>query len=206
MLNKLSSVNFALPSPVVLLGSMQGEQVNFMTAAWVTRANILPPMYAVCIGRYQHSAVGILDKKAFSLTVPSKKMMGTVDYCGMVSGSDVDKSSFFNTFAGEQTGMPIVADAPLSLECTLYQSVELPSHYAFFGEVKTVWCDGTCMTDGEVDPEKLDMYFLSLPDERYWGLGACAGKAWDLGNKDFGVDTPAVSLDVWASMRLEGLQ
>jgi flavin reductase (DIM6/NTAB) family NADH-FMN oxidoreductase RutF len=49
-------------------------------------------------------APGIRETGAFSISVPSTSMAEVTDYCGMVSGKKVDKSTEFELFSGDLDG------------------------------------------------------------------------------------------------------
>ena len=51
---------------------------------------------------------------------------------------------------------PRVADAAITMECVLYDSVPIHDRLMILGEVRYVHIDETALTDGEVDMRKLD--------------------------------------------------
>jgi flavin reductase (DIM6/NTAB) family NADH-FMN oxidoreductase RutF len=51
---------------------------------------------------------------------------------------------------------PRVADAPISLECRLYDTVSLPTSTLVLGEVVHVHADESVLSDGKVDVRKVD--------------------------------------------------
>jgi len=44
-----------------------------------------------------------------------------------------------------------------------------------------VYAEESLLTDGHPDPEKVNPFVLSMPDNRFWGLGDCVGRAWHEG-------------------------
>ena len=46
-------------------------------------------------------------------------MMEKTDFCGLVSGRDIDKAALFDVFYGELKTAPMITECPLSLECRL---------------------------------------------------------------------------------------
>ncbi|NCD31814.1 MAG: flavin reductase family protein [Spartobacteria bacterium] len=179
MLNKLPDNNMFLPMTNCIIGTMADQMPNFAAIAWVTRANMLPPMLAVCIGKKQQSGEVIADTGTFSLSIPGTKLLKKYDYIGTTSGRTIDKSNVFPHFFSEKTGMPIISDAAMACECVVNKQVELPSHNVFIGEILSTWCQADCITDGAPDIQKMNPFFLSMPDDRYWSLGENIGRAWD---------------------------
>ena len=77
--------------PVFLVGVYLDGKANVMTAAGTGFANGQPPMVSVPFRRGRYTLSGILENKAFSLNIPSVDLIKEVDYCGTVSGLNVDK-------------------------------------------------------------------------------------------------------------------
>ena len=78
---------------------------------------------------------------------------------------------------------PLIKDAAVALACRLVQTVELPSHNLYIDEIIEAWSDQAFMTGTKLDLKKMDVFFLSMPDNRYWSLGQVLGKAWNADNK-----------------------
>jgi flavin reductase (DIM6/NTAB) family NADH-FMN oxidoreductase RutF len=174
--------SIGFPMPVALLGTRYKGRPNFMTVAWLTRANFQPPQIAVAVGRAHASAAAVVSNGCFSLSFPNRQQLVATDYVGMVSGSRSDKSKVFPLFHGEQNAAPMVADCPVTMECRLAASLELPTNTLFVGEVVKVYADEEYITDGTIDLRKTDPLLLSMPDNHYWPLGAePIGKAWSAG-------------------------
>jgi flavin reductase (DIM6/NTAB) family NADH-FMN oxidoreductase RutF len=171
------------PMPVTLVGAMTQGRANFMAAAWVTRVGHKPPLIGVSINRRQLTGQAIRETGAFSLCLPGPELVELTDYCGLVSGRNVDKSALFDVFFGETAGAPMIRQCPLCLEMTLAQIVELPQHAFFIGEIVAGWADGEALTNGEPDVEKYKPLLLTMPDNRYWTLGDSPADAWSVGKK-----------------------
>jgi flavin reductase (DIM6/NTAB) family NADH-FMN oxidoreductase RutF len=164
-----------------ILGSHIAGRVNFMALGWLTRANFKPPMIGICVNKGNMTCDGILEKKEFSINVPSTDMVAITDYCGLVSAKKTDKSGLFKVFYGQLKHAPLITDCPINVECKVAESVELPTNYFFIGEVVGVYTEEHFLTKGALDPEKVKPFVLSMPDNRFWGLGECVGKAWHEG-------------------------
>lgn len=179
----IGSNAFLYPMPVVLVGAQVDGKVNFMTVAWTTRVNFKPPLAAVCISKTHHTARGIAQTQQFSINIPSAAMVQQTDYCGIVSGKSKDKSTLFEVFYGELAQAPMIADCPLTMECRLQQTVDLPSNFVFIGEIVHAYAEESCLTDGNPDIKKIDPVVLTMPDNGYWAVGDYVAKAWSVGKK-----------------------
>ena len=161
-----------------ILGSHVGGKANFMALGWLTRCNFKPPMIAIAVNKSHQTAKGILENEEFSINVPSTNMVAITDYTGLVSGKKTDKSELFDIYYNQLKNAPLIQECPLNVECRLAEKVALPTNYVFIGEVVGVHAEESILTDGHPDPDKLDLFVLSMPDNRYWKLGENAGRAW----------------------------
>lgn len=172
---------FIPPMPVSLVGARVDGKANFMTVAWLTRVNFDPPMLAVAVGSGHHTPRGIQENRTFSVCLPGPALLEKTDYCGLYSGVRVDKAGLFEVFYGDLETAPLIAECPLCVECALSRVVDLPSNLLFIGDVAAVHADESVLTDGVPDPTKFAPLLLTMPDNRYWGLGEPLGRAWHAG-------------------------
>lgn len=166
-----------------ILGSHVHDKANFMALGWLTRCNFKPPMIAIGVNKSNQSCNGILDNGEFSVNVPSTDMVAVTDYIGLVSAKKIDKSKLFEVYYGQLKTAPLIKECPLNVECRVVEKVELPTNYLFIGEVVGVHAEESLLTDGHPDPEKISPFVLSMPDNRFWGLGGCVGRAWQEGKR-----------------------
>jgi flavin reductase (DIM6/NTAB) family NADH-FMN oxidoreductase RutF len=169
------------PMPVTIIGTVTDGKPNFMTAAWLTKLHSDPPLIGVSLGLKQHTAKGIRQCGEFSVNCPSVNQAALVDYCGLVHGYEEDKASHIEVFEGSLESAPMVRQCPLTMECRLNQTIELPKDYFFIAEVISVYANESVLTDGKVDPVKLKPFVLTMPDNGYWALGERVGEAWEIG-------------------------
>jgi flavin reductase (DIM6/NTAB) family NADH-FMN oxidoreductase RutF len=173
--------NFFVPMPVVLVGTQVEGKANFMAVGWCTRANADPPMIVCAIGNHHHTPKGISQTGTFSVNIPSRDLLEKTDYCGLVSGAKVDKSTVFEVFYGNLRTAPMIRECPVTLECRLVQSVPLPTNTLYIGEIAGAWADPSVMKYGKPDFPSMDPLLLTMPDNTYHTLGSNAGKAWNAG-------------------------
>ena len=179
---KIDNNAFVYPMPTVLVGSIVQGRANFMAVGWVSRVNFKPPMIGIALGPH-FTNQGIEAHKAFSVNIPSISMLEKTDYCGMVSGSETDKSGLFDIFYGELKGAPLINECPVCAACRLHGRVRLPTNTLFIGEIIEVYSEDRYLTDGKPDLRKISPFMLTMPDNHYWGVGNHVGKAWSAGNK-----------------------
>lgn len=171
------------PMPVTVVGANVDGKPNFLPVAWICRVNGSPPMLAISLNKLHHTARGIRESQSFSVNFPGTNMAELVDYCGLVSGKETDKSNLFAVFYGELKTAPMIESYPLSLECKLIDVHELPTNDLFIGEIIGSYADEDCFSDGKLDIKKMDPLLLSMPDNRYWRVGDYVGDAWRMGRR-----------------------
>jgi len=167
--------------PTVLVGANVKGRANYMTAAWATVACMAPPMVCVAINKVRYTAKGIEENKTFSLNIPSARQVVETDHCGLVSGSQADKSGVFRSFYGRLRTAPLAEECPVNIECRLFKSMECGSHILFIGEIEEIHADPSCLTDKKPDIAKINP--LIYAQAAYFGVGKEIEKAFSAGKK-----------------------
>jgi flavin reductase (DIM6/NTAB) family NADH-FMN oxidoreductase RutF len=171
------------PMPCSVVGADIDGKANYLTIAWFSMVNPDPPYLAVSMGKSHYTNSGIKANGTFSMNIPSVEMAEKVDYCGVVSGREIDKAAIFETFYGKLETAPMIKEFPFNVECRLIQTVELPAEELFIGEIIIAYCDENCLTGGVPDLMKINPFILSMSDKRYRALGQDIGAAWEIGKK-----------------------
>lgn len=171
------------PLPALLVGTTVEGKANFMTAAWGSIANAEPPMLCVAIRRSRHTRKGIEPGGRFSVNIASASQARQVDFCGIQSGSKVDKAQRcgFTVFHGASDTAPLIAECPVNMECVVTQIVELPTHSLIIGEIVQSHVSEDCLTEGKLDAVKLDPIIYVTSSRKYARLGEAVGDAFSAG-------------------------
>jgi flavin reductase (DIM6/NTAB) family NADH-FMN oxidoreductase RutF len=167
--------------PAVLVGANVKGKPNYMTAAWATVACMAPPMVCVALNKQRYTVLGIGENGTFSLNIPSAAQVIGTDHCGLVSGTQEDKSKVFTSFYGKVKTAPMAEECPVNIECTLFKSVDCGSHNLYIGEVAEIHADKACTTDGK--PDVLKIHPIVYSQATYWGIGKELDKAFSAGRK-----------------------
>jgi flavin reductase (DIM6/NTAB) family NADH-FMN oxidoreductase RutF len=176
---------FCLPWTQTILGTHIGGRVNFMALDWLTRVNYSPPMLGICVNKVNASCSAVRAGGQFSINVPGVDMVAVTDYTGLVSGNKVDKSGLFKVFYGKELpSAPMIAACPVTMACKVIREVELPTNVFFIAEILNIYTEERFLSDGKPDVKKIKPFLLSMPDNNYWAVGECVGRAWSEG-KDF---------------------
>ena len=131
--------------------------------------------------KQHYTTKGMAETKTFSVNIPSSGLLEKTDYCGMVSGNNTDKSGIFDVVYGSLKTAPMIRECPVTLECQLVQTVPLPTHNLYIGEISGAYANGRVIKGGRPDFAEIDPLLLTMPDNRYWTLGKYAGDAWRAG-------------------------
>jgi flavin reductase (DIM6/NTAB) family NADH-FMN oxidoreductase RutF len=181
---KLGPQTLLYPMPAVLVGSKVGEKPNFMTAAWCGIAAHKPPAVSVALRKERHTLKGVKEHGTFSINVASADLVKKVDYIGIYSGKDRDKSQIFEIFYGILKTAPLIRECPLNLECKVIHLLDLDSHTLVVGEIVETYISESCLTDGKADPEKVDPLVYTPGARKYQRLGDVIGKAYQVGKDE----------------------
>jgi flavin reductase (DIM6/NTAB) family NADH-FMN oxidoreductase RutF len=88
---------------------------------------------------------------------------------------------FCDNALGKTTGVPMIDDCPLCMECSLVKVVDLPTNEVFIGEIMGAYANTECCSDGKPDIKKIRPITLTMPDNQYWETGNNVGNAWGIG-------------------------
>ncbi|MDD2851922.1 MAG: flavin reductase family protein [Desulfuromonadaceae bacterium] len=185
----IGNQNVLYPTPVTIVGALVNGKANFLNVAHVGILNAgAPHLISLSMYKGHYTNIGIREQKTFSVNILSQDQMVEMDYVGMVSGGNTDKSDVFETFYGAIKTAPIIRNCPLSMECRLVDIYELKTHEVFIGEVVATYADEAVLTDGNVDMAKVKPLLFDMNSMQYWSLGQAVGKCWNVGKQYRGKD------------------
>ncbi len=187
MKKSLGATTIAYPVPVWVIGTYDSYgKPNVSTVAWGGICCSRPPCVAISLRKATYSHGNIVERKAFTVNIPSEKYVKEADYFGTVSGRDADKfgETGLTSVKSELVDAPYVKEFPLVLECKLLHTIEIGLHTEFIGEIMDVKADeGVLGKDGLIDVEKLRPVIFAPDTAGYYGIGKNIGKAFSIGKK-----------------------
>ncbi len=165
------------PTPAVMVSCQEeGGRPNIVTLAWAGVACSDPPMLGIAIRPSRLSYEIIARSEEFVVNVPGLSLLRATDYCGCVSGREVDKfqAAGLTPTPGKRVKAPLIQECPVNLECVLRHKLALGSHHLFIGEVVAVHVEGEYLDDrGAWDFAKMQPFTYCIGS--YWSLGEQAG-------------------------------
>ncbi len=179
MKTKLGAKNFLFPTPTILVGANVNGNPNYITIAHCGIAAMIH--ITISLRKQRYTSTGIKENGTFSVNIPSTEMAKVTDYCGLVSGKDVNKGKLFENFYGTLKTAPMIQGCPINMECKLKQIVEFPTHELFIGEIVETYCDEKLMKDGTLDLSLVQP--LLFGPGAYWKLGSSVAKTFSVGKE-----------------------
>jgi len=175
------------PAPVWCVGSYDTNGApNVMTIAWGGICCSKPPCVTISIRKATYTYGNIMERQAYTLSVPSEQYIRDADYFGMVSGRDVHKfkETGLTPIKSELVDAPYVGEFPMILECKVIHHHEIGLHTHFIGEILDVKVEESMLTDeGKADILKISPVVFTPEVRKYYNIGEFIGKAFEIGKK-----------------------
>ncbi len=175
------------PTPVWVVGTYdKNEKPNVMTIAWGGICCSVPPCVAISLRKVTYSHGNIVERKAFTLNVPSESYAREADYFGMVSGKNADKfaATGLTPVKSSFVDAPYLKEFPFVLECKVIKIVEIGLHTQFIGEILNVQADESVLNEkGLPDIEKVKPILFCPEMRTYHRVGTCLGQAFSIGKE-----------------------
>lgn len=140
--------NMLYPLPVVMVSCCdKAGKPNIITIAWTGTICSDPPMVSISVRKERYSHQLIKESGEFVINLTTEALVRATDYCGVRSGRQCDKFADMglSPLAGEKVSAPLIAEAPINLECKVKEIKELGSHDMFLAEVVAVHADEAYM-------------------------------------------------------------
>ena len=116
-------------------------------------------------------------------------MMAEADYCGVASGSKINKADLFSIFYDPEglPVLPLIEECPVNLACKVVSHFTLEHRNIFVGSVVQTYVNESCFTeqDGKqilADLTVLDPLIYAL-DNRYYRIGSPIGTGYQEGKQ-----------------------
>ena len=161
------------PFPGMLVGATVGGKPTY-TAVGAGGCACLEPVLCVSLKNTHYITEGIEKTGYFSVNIPSTALVEKLDYCGLVSGKQTDKSKLFKSFFDDCGGAPMIEECSLNFLCKVCNTTEIRGFTMFFGEIIAAYANENCLKDGRPDPILCDPVIMM--GFSYCSLGEIVGK------------------------------
>lgn len=174
------------PTPVFVVGTYDKVgKPNVMTVAWGGICCSSPPCVSISVREATYTYGSLMERKAFTISLPPQTYCKEADYFGIVSGKNEDKfaATGLTPVKSEVVDAPYVGEFPFVLECKVIHTHKIGLHTQFIGEIMDIKVDEALMDDKDPKVEKINP-IMWAPDSRgYYGLGQYLGKAFSIGRE-----------------------
>lgn len=170
--------NMLNPVPAVMVSVTDKDgRSNIITVAWAGMVCTNPPMVSISVRPSRYSYKMIEDTGEFVINLTNESLVKACDYCGVVSGRDVDKfkKTGLTPIPMEHVRAMGIGESPVNMECRVTEKRELGSHTMFIAEVVGVTVDDSYMDETgkfHINESGLVMYSHG----EYFALGKNLGK------------------------------
>ena len=180
MKRSIGAKTIVFPTPVFIIGTYdKSGKPNAMAVAWGGICCSEPPCVSISLREATCTYGNVMERKAFTVNIPSEKYIKEADYFGIASGRTEDKfaSTGLTPVKSDLVDAPYIQEFPLILECALLQSVKIGLHTLFIGQIKDV------KSEGDPDIEKIKPLIFNPANRTYYGVGKFLGNAFSIGKK-----------------------
>ena len=187
MKKSLGAETMVPTTPVWVVGTYNRDgKPNAMTAAWGGICCSKPPCVYVSLRKATYTYGNIVERKAFTVSIPSENYVKEADFFGIVSGKKVDKflATGLSPVKSDLVDAPYVKEFPLFLECKLFKIVEIGLHAEFIGEIIDVKADSSVLNEKNLpDIEKVRPIIWNIAGMTYHKVGNPLGQAFSIGKE-----------------------
>lgn len=170
--------NMLNPVPAVMVSVTDKEgKSNIITVAWAGTVCTNPPMVSISVRPSRYSYQILEETGEFVINLTNESLVKACDYCGVVSGRDVDKfaKTGLTPIPMEHVHAMGIEESPVNMECKITEKRELGSHTMFIAEVVGITVDDRYMDETgkfHINESGLVMYSHG----EYFALGKKLGK------------------------------
>ena len=148
-----------VPKTLVSCRDKEGRN-NALVVGFAANVSLDPVMVMVGIvpSRYSHHMVK--ESGCFVINLPKKGYEKEYNYLGSKSGRDEDKFAAMDIqwADAEYVNAPILTDCPVSIECSVVDSMQPGTHELFIGKVEAVHVDEEYLDEkGNILWNKIDL-------------------------------------------------
>jgi len=162
------------PTPAALITSIDTKgNPNIATAGEVFMMSLKPLIVAVGFRQATHTNKLLHETKEFAVNLPKKEILNEVDYCGCVSGREIDKfkATKLTPIKSKYIKPPLILECPVNVECRIKTvfSTEYMDRDVFLGEALTVHVDEEIIGEDGL-PDLKRFMTVAFASWKYYGV------------------------------------
>lgn len=173
---KPGNMLYPIPSVLVSVSDANGND-NVFTVGWTGTVCTNPAMVYISVRPSRYSYDMIKETGEFVINLTTKDLAYATDYCGVVSGRDVDKFEKMRLTKekAQHVQAPLIKESPVNIECQVVDVTHCGTHDMFLAKVLCVHADKQYMDkQGKFDLSKAKPIVYSHGE--YYCIGEKIGK------------------------------
>ena len=175
---------YLYPMPTYMIGTYsEDDTVDVMMMAW--GGICAEDMVALNLEADHKTVANLKARGAFTLSVPGVDTLAESDFFGIASSNKIaDKfaRSGLHAEKSERVDAPVIAEYPLTLECTVVEMQDQPYGLRVLGKIVNVLADEKVLDEaGKIDAGKLQTFAFDQMRHGYYAMGEKVGQAWHSG-------------------------
>ena len=169
------------PTPLVVVGAMVNGKPNWLLVGHLGIIGHDHVMVSLAAAHYTNQ--GIKESKKLSINIVDEALLAKADHSGCVSGSKEDKSELFD-FVLDEAGVPMIAQAPVTMVCSVEDIYETKGFESFICTVDATYAEEAVLNgDGKIDYHVLKPVLFEMPTYEYLRTGEVIGKCMSFGQE-----------------------
>ncbi len=164
------------PLPPVMVTVSSGGEDNIITIGWCGILSTDPPRTYVSVRPTRHSYKMLEESREFVINLTSEELALACDYSGIYTGAKVDKfeKCALAKIPSKCVAAPTIKDAPIALECRVFDIIKSGTHDIFMADIVNVSCRADIIDqNGKIRYEKANL--VAYMHGEYFALGKKIG-------------------------------
>ena len=145
---KPGNMVYPLPAVMVTVRGKEGKD-TIITIAWTGTVCTNPPMLYISVRKERFSYSLLKEAGEFVVNLTTEELVRATDYCGVRSGSKVDKfqETHLTKEEAKVVDCAMIKESPVNIECRVKEIIPLGSHDMFLADVVNVNIDEAYMEE-----------------------------------------------------------
>lgn len=174
MKKNLGAILALYPTPVTVIGAMNGEKPTWTLVAHVGIIGHNRVLVSLAAPHFINHC--IKGTKKLSINLVDEALLSLADYSGAVSAAKEDKSNLFAYTVGS-AGTPVIEKSPLTMECSVADVYETPGFESFICTIDSTYVEEEHLDGaGKINYQTLRPVLFEFPTYQYLRTGEVIGK------------------------------
>lgn len=156
------------PTTICIVGTILNNKANFTTVGDIAVAGLNPALVMISLNVNHNATKSIFITNKMSINILESNKIKQVDFAGIHSSKQVDKSNLFQNHLVDD--LPIVENAPINLIVKVLDQIQIKQRVIFVCEVIKTMIESNMLNDDKLDFSKFKPILYGLDNSYYSGL------------------------------------